>query len=690
MPTNPFNNKVFLDSLPTPTVVDATAGNPLEFEVVPAKAVLHSTLPAPAQSNCWTVALTGAVAAGSGVNSYLGPLIVARKGVPTVVRWTNNTAAPGATQPVPPINVTRPVLTMDPTRWPNPLGLSMHLHGGKLLGDADGWPLAEKPPGATQTCHYPNDQPANLIWYHDHAMDWTARIVHAGIAGGYIIRDPFDDQLMGLIPQANEVPLVLQDRQLWDPAASQLSSIMRYEIDADPNSPGGLTRPAPYGIDSQGNPGQVDVLPEFFGEFNLVNGKLWPKYALPRRDLYRLRIINGCNARTYALKLMAKIAGTWRFVGDLMTVIGTDGGFMGAPIPLQANEELVIAPGERRDVILDLRRLKADHAGGIGYLYLINVAAVPFSSNAASLPTPTNGLTLGLTPASVLSTAASLEEAPFHPQIQAFPQVMRFDVDMIAPAQLRPGFLSVQLPTLLIRARAANPDFRYLGALGWRPRPNVNFGPNRVFLIDNVMAGMPINGQSVGMMYLRECQRLPSVAGADLILRWDANTTGNAANPPRAQRSATEVGYQFDHRMNDMMDDTFERPLQANPPSPGTYERWYFVNLQGNAVGAVPPLGLDMHPVHIHLANFYLARRWSIGADGRHVSAVANPGHYARLALRDTLRVIGNEIVELIVYFPPGYNRPGQAMPSAVNRYPFHCHILEHEEMGMMRYFDFN
>ncbi len=49
---------------------------------------------------------------------------------------------------------------------------------------------------------------------------------------------------------------------------------MCYEIDSDPTSPTGLTRPASNGVDSNVVSGQINVLPEFNGEFNLVNGKL--------------------------------------------------------------------------------------------------------------------------------------------------------------------------------------------------------------------------------------------------------------------------------------------------------------------------------------------------------------------------------------------------------------------------------
>jgi FtsP/CotA-like multicopper oxidase with cupredoxin domain len=43
----------------------------------------------------------------------------------------------------------------------------------------------------------------------------------------------------------------------------------------------------------------------------------------------------------------------------------------------------------------------------------------------------------------------------------------------------------------------------------------------------------------------------------------------------------------------------------------------------------------------------------------------------------DTLRVQANELLELLVYFPAGYT----------GDYGYHCHFVEHEDMGMMLHY---
>ena len=89
-------------------------------------------------------------------------------------------------------------------------------------------------------------------------------------------------------------------------------------------------------------------MPEFFGDTPVINGKAYPFLdAQPRR--YRLRLLNGSQARFY--KLHFKQVG-----GDDLPfwVIGSEQGLL--PKPAQMSS-LVIAPGERFDVIVDFTGL---------------------------------------------------------------------------------------------------------------------------------------------------------------------------------------------------------------------------------------------------------------------------------------------------------------------------------------------
>ena len=85
--------------------------------------------------------------------------------------------------------------------------------------------------------------------------------------------------------------------------------------------------------------------PEYFGDTIMVNGKVWPRLRVERRQ-YRFRIINASNARFYNLKLSN---------GMSFTQIGGDGSYLPAPATLT---ETLIAPAERQDILIDFSHVR--------------------------------------------------------------------------------------------------------------------------------------------------------------------------------------------------------------------------------------------------------------------------------------------------------------------------------------------
>jgi spore coat protein A len=81
---------------------------------------------------------------------------------------------------------------------------------------------------------------------------------------------------------------------------------------------------------------------EYFGDVMLVNGKVWPFLEVEPR-MYRLRILNGCNARILSLDIG----------GPNLWQIGAEGGMWDQPVPMK---ELVLAPAERADVLVDFSK----------------------------------------------------------------------------------------------------------------------------------------------------------------------------------------------------------------------------------------------------------------------------------------------------------------------------------------------
>ncbi len=256
----------------------------------------------------------------------LGPTIVATKGRPVVVKWINN--LPTAMEDFPLEDAIDDTLPgpMAPTGAAIP-----HLHGGHTAAKFDGtpnqWWTADGMKGmdfVTDTFTYLNDQPASLLWYHDHTMGSTRFKPYLGLAAGYLIFDNNDNgtTIFGQsVPSGYgkyHLPIVLQDKQF--------------------NDDGTLFYPT-TGI-SAAHPIWV---PEFFGDTPVINGKAYPYLdAQPRR--YRLRLLNGTQASFYNLHF--KLSGS-----DLtFYVIGSEGGLLPAPV---AKTSLLIAPGERFDVIVD-------------------------------------------------------------------------------------------------------------------------------------------------------------------------------------------------------------------------------------------------------------------------------------------------------------------------------------------------
>lgn len=239
-------------------------------------------------------------------NSVPGPTIEARSGADIQISWPNQLPA-------------KHFLPIDHNLMGAEEGVPdsrtvVHLHGGKVPPSSDGWPEDWYVPGKSATYHYPNRQDAALLWYHDHAMGINRLNICAGMAGLYIIRDAFEDSLH--LPKGEyEIPLVLMDRMI------RTDGQIYYPVTDVPDAP---------------------WVPEYFGNLVLVNGKLLPYLDVHPRK-YRFRLLNASNGRFYILSLNN---------GAPFHQIGTDQGLLPAPASLT---RLVIAPGERADLVIDFK-----------------------------------------------------------------------------------------------------------------------------------------------------------------------------------------------------------------------------------------------------------------------------------------------------------------------------------------------
>lgn len=257
-------------------------------------------------------------------------------------------------------------MTMDPAPYLGPVPLVTHVHGARVPDHSDGHPeawylaaAADIPAGfarqgtryggaaaaaaGSAVFEYPNEQRAGTLWYHDHSLGITRANVYAGLAGFFLLRGNEEDGLdlpgpgpgLGDAPGTRyyDLPIVIQDRTFRTDGSLFYPGSRAYFDDFE----------GPYVPDSDVPP---IWNPEFFGNAMMVNGRTWPYLEVePRR--YRIRWLNGCNSRFLILRPDRE--------GLTFTQIGTEGGLLpDAPV---VQEELLLGPAERADVILDFSGL---------------------------------------------------------------------------------------------------------------------------------------------------------------------------------------------------------------------------------------------------------------------------------------------------------------------------------------------
>ena len=110
----------------------------------------------------------------------------------------------------------------------------------------------------------------------------------------------------------------------------------------------------------------------------------------------------------------------------------------------------------------------------------------------------------------------------------------------------------------------------------------------------------------------------------------------------------------------------------------GTTEVWEFANDAGmGGMGGGGGMGMMMnmaHPMHVHNVQFRVLSRTRSGqADALHQSLSAG---FTDVGLKDVVLVLPGEQVRVLMSFK-----------THTGIYLYHCHILEHEDMGMMRNF---
>ncbi|HEY5973827.1 MAG TPA: multicopper oxidase domain-containing protein [Geobacteraceae bacterium] len=636
--------------------------------------------------------------------SYLGPVVIARRGQPTKMKFVNLLGHTDDTNVLAykystdqtlhwadPLNDEANMfnhMAMPPAfgsagaeNYQGPIPACVHLHGGEVPPQLDGGPDAWFTSDGSHVGHgfysedgnglknysiyrYPNSQEGALIWFHDHTLGATRLNVFCGLAGGYLITDPANDP-----PNLPELfPLVIQDRtfdtngQLFLPA----------------DSAGGILW-AP-------NPEHPYWVPEFVGDTILVNGKTWPFMNVePKR--YTFMFVNGSNARTYEMALTDPIS---KNPGPALWVIGTDGGYLDTPVRIdpavKGNNRLVMMPGERYWVIVDFKGYEAGVVGPNRVAYsgtwmLKNTAKAPFPGGA----TPNQGTT---------------------------DRIMQFRVvgGLVTDVSYNPATRAPLRSTPMVRLTGAAVQAK------------------RQLTLNEVM-GMPQNAIDpvTGVM--------TAYPGGPLeILVNNTKWNGEQIN------GVKDGMYTFGTRPDFTVDGT-GRNYISELPQEGTTEVWEIINLTA-----------DAHPMHLHLVQFQLLNRQNFdlakynaaynaafpggGYDsmtgqpypaGVYIPAFGPPLNYntgntkalggnpdinatakgkplylqglpkpalpQEAGWKDTVITYPGQVTRILVRWAPtdipAVTPPAQANfpfdPNGGHGYVWHCHIVDHEDNEMMR-----
>lgn len=418
---------------------------------------------------------------------------------------------------------------------------TVHWHGLEVSGDVDGGPQGVIQPGASRTVSFTPTQRAATCWFHPHQHGKTGHQVAMGLAGLVLIDDEDTRKLM--LPKQwgiDDIPVIMQDKKFT--AAGEID----YQLDI------------------------MSAAAGWFGDTLLTNGIQYPQHA-PPRGWVRLRLLNGCNARSLTIAASDKRA---------LYVIASDGGLLAEPVQVS---ELPMLMGERFEVLVDVRDGK------------------PF--DLVTLPVTQMGMAV----------------APFD---KAVP-ILR-----VQPVGI-PG--SGTLPDSL----ASMPELPSQDGLTQR----------KLQLSMDPMLDM------MGMQALMKKYGNQAMGGMD-----HGNMMGHGSmkmdHGGMGNMNHGTGGFDF-HNANRINGKAFDMNEPMFAATKGQYERWV-ISGEGDMM---------LHPFHIHGTQFRILRE----------NGQAPAAH--RTGWKDTVRVEGG-VSEVLVKF--------DHEASKENMYMAHCHLLEHEDTGMM------
>jgi len=620
----------------------------------------------------WTYGyLSGIANDGSIRPTYLGPVVIAERGVAANPTYGNNipdasqgnmgvvqynmpidetldwamaaynSTGPEGCQPDPITHAYGNALCGDSYPfYDGPMPIATHLHGGEVAPAYDGGPDAWFTQGAAitgpgypgATYNYPNEQQEGLIWFHDHALGITRLNVFAGLAGIQPIIDP-DNPPVTDLPQLADgyhVPLILQDRTF------DTNCEIFYNLASNPQ-PNPMVHPT--------------WIPEFIGDTIVVNGKTWPFFNVEPRQ-YRFSFVNGSNARFYELTIKSSDDPVTGYAGEKlpMLVIATDDGYLMNAV---STNMLVIGPGERYEVIVDFK------VDGMGIP--IPPGNIPMMFNTARTPYPGGG-------AVVKKLTDRVMQFRVQPTASAVP-----DTAVVAGSPLRDPVTNPIHPIVTAHNPATGSITRQLtlneaaSALG----PLELIVNNSKFNLADLDPGCTTTA-------CRETE-IPQVGDTEI---WEIINISADAHPMHTHLTSFQVINRQPFDAAKYMA-VYTAALSGSGKLDGEGPPYQYNNLNADgAIGGNPAVGPFFKRRHKVRAPEPYEMGWKD-------TVIAYPGEVTRIAIRwaPTDIAVGAE--------SPGINQYVGFNPTVLQEdpntgdfnvgYVWHCHIVDHEDNEMMR-----
>ena len=193
---------------------------------------------------------------------------------------------------------------------------NLHVHGLHVSpeGNGDNIFLAVEP-GQSQRYEYrlPEDHPPGVYWYHPHHHGNVADQIFGGLYGAIIVEDPASDVDVDV---DRERVMVVSDMTL--------------------SSTGSLVPPS-----------TMEQMMGREGDLVLINGQTASRLDGRAGERERWRVVNACTSRYLALDLS----------GQEPRVVGRDVGRLQEDVALA---DVVLAPGNRLDLVVDLREASSE------------------------------------------------------------------------------------------------------------------------------------------------------------------------------------------------------------------------------------------------------------------------------------------------------------------------------------------